>query len=208
MKWLLRGIGKGIKTERSPVEVADWTTKLQPSSGEPAPQNRDLHCPTSALEDGWKAERCVFCRRCYPSYSPSGEYRLGKTIRAERTFRRSFYLYPIDVGTCGACNTEFKLLASPQYDMTRFGIFFTNTPRHADALVVMGVMTEGMQEAYRRAYDAMPEPKLVIALGTCALSGGIFSSDGIVADVAIPGCPPAPYTLLDALVKAKGGKGW
>jgi len=92
--------------------------------------------------------------------------------------------------------------------MTRFGIFFTNTPRHADALVVMGIMTEGMREAYMRAYDAMPEPKLVIALGACAISGGIFGSGIPDPDVVIPGCPPAPYTILDALVRAKGGEGW
>ncbi|MEM0121179.1 MAG: NADH:ubiquinone oxidoreductase [Thermoprotei archaeon] len=205
MNWFIKGVRKGVKTERAPTDVAAWSTEL----GFRGDGGGSPNCPTSAIEGGvWVAERCVYCRRCYPQFQPTGNHRLGKIKRVEKVFARSFYLYAIDVGTCGACNAEFKLIGSPQCDMTRFGIFFTNTPRHADALVVMGVMTEGMREAFKKAYEAMPEPKLVIALGACATSGGLFGEEKIDADVVIPGCPPSPYTILDALIRAKGGEGW
>ncbi len=210
MNWFLKGIRKGIKTEKEPSDIAPWTTELQFKGPK---QNsgtivENIRCPTSAIGGEWIAERCVYCRRCYPQYQPTGNHRTAKVKRVEKRFQRSFYLYAVDVGTCGACNIELRLIASPQHDMTRFGIFFTNTPRHADALIVMGVMTEGMMEAFKRAYEAMPEPKLVIALGACAASGGVFKGEPIEADIVIPGCPPSPYTILDALIRAKGGKGW
>ena len=210
MNWFLKGVRRGVRTEKTPSDVAPWSTELQFKGieEESGVTNESLRCPTSAIGPGWIAERCVYCRRCYPHYQPTGNHRMGVVKRVEKRFQRSFYLYPIDVGTCGGCNTELRLIASPQHDLTRFGIFFTNTPRHADALIVMGIMTKGMREAFRRAYEAMPEPKLVIALGACAISGGIFQTEKIEADVVIPGCPPSPYTILDALIRAKGGRGW
>ncbi len=167
-----------------------------------------MACPTSAIGDGhWDPEKCIYCRRCYPSYSPTGNIDVYKVHRKVELFKRSFYIYPVDVGTCGGCNLELKMISSPQYDMTRFGIFFTNTPRHADALLVMGVLTERMKEPLLNAYEAMPEPKLVIALGACAISGGIMGNGSpIRPDVVIPGCPPSPHVILKALVKAKGEK--
>lgn len=216
MSWFIRGLRKGIKTEKEFREIAPWATSLK-GEGE------FTECPNKALEKGWNPGKCIFCRRCYPKYSPSGDYRMGSrewegggSAKGQRDgerdgervipqFRRSFYLYPIDVGSCGACNVELKLISSPQYDTTRFGIFFTNTPKHADALVVMEVLTEKMEDALERAYEAMPEPKLVIALGTCATSGGIFGR-GVRADVMIPGCLPSPPTIIDAILKARGDK--
>lgn len=205
MSWFLRGLRKGIKTEKfpkeKPLEIAPWSTRLK-GDGE-------VDCPTNAIKGGkWEPGRCVFCRRCYPAYRPTGDvdiYAVGRTVGL---FKKSFYLYPIDVGTCGGCNLELKAISSPQYDMTRFGIFFTNTPRQADALVVMGVMTERMREVLFNAYEAMPKPKLVIALGACAISGGIIGAGSeIKPDVVIPGCPPNPYTILKALIEARTRKG-
>ncbi|BDC18563.1 NADH:ubiquinone oxidoreductase [Acidianus sp. HS-5] len=201
MSWFLKGIKRGIKTEKfpkeEPLDVAPWSTELKGEG--------KVDCPTNAIDNGWEKEKCIFCRRCFPEYKPTGNVNIFGVEKNNTTFKRSFYIYPIDVGTCGGCNLELKLLTSPQYDMSRFGIFFTNTPRHADALLVMGIMTEGMREALMRAYEAIPEPKLVILLGTCAISGGLLGlPPEIKGDVKIAGCPPNPYTILKALMEAKG----
>jgi Ni,Fe-hydrogenase III small subunit len=123
-----------------------------------------------------------------------------------RPFNRSLYLYPIDSGTCGACNMELQALTSPHYDMNRLGLFFTNTPRHADALLIMGVHSQRMVEVIDKAYNAMPNPKLIISLGDCALSGGLIGECPELSKKAIlkiPGCPPTPNTLLEGLIKVK-----
>ncbi len=121
-------------------------------------------------------------------------------------FRRSFYLYQIDSGTCGACNLELQALSTPHYDLNRFGIFFTNTPRHADALVIMGVYSERMEKVLESAYEAMPSPKLIIALGGCAITGcniGRHPRLSSKAVISIQGCPPDPYAILNGIIKAK-----
>ena len=121
-------------------------------------------------------------------------------------FKRSFYLYQIDSGTCGACNLELHALQTPHYDLNRLGLFFTNSPRHADALIIMGVYSDKMAKVLEKAYEAMSEPKLVITLGACAINGGIIgkcpklSKDAVVN---IMGCPPNPNTILNGIIKAK-----
>ncbi len=202
--WFLRGLRKGIVTEKfpevKPGEVALWSTALK---GDGNPQ-----CPVEAIVDGkWIFDRCIFCRKCLPSYAPNGNFNIFKVRKKEPSFNKSFHLFPFDSGACGACNAELHNIASPQYDMTRFGIFFTNTPRHADAIVIMGVWTQGMKKALDLALDAMPGPKLVIALGACAATGGIMGKGALAEekyDVVIGGCPPNPYTILSALEKARG----
>ncbi|EQD38273.1 NADH ubiquinone oxidoreductase, 20 kDa subunit [mine drainage metagenome] len=204
--WFLKGLRNGKKTElfpeADPLEPPLWPSMLE-GKGE-------VECPTKALENGkWNAGKCIACRRCIPQYMPTGNqktYSLSKF--APSLLSRSFYLYPVDSGTCGACNTELLSILSPQYDASRLNIFLTNTPRHADALVIMGVYTEGMDDVVSKAYEAMPDPKLIITLGACAISGGVIGKAPVLSDkatVEIAGCPPSPYTILEAIVKAKGG---
>ena len=202
--WFIRGIRKGIKTERfpeeSPGEIAPWSTALKGSGS--------ADCPVEAIVDGkWIFDRCVFCRKCLPAFSPTGDYNIFEVRGKDENFKKSFHIFPLDSGACGACNAELHNIAAPQYDMTRFGIFFTNTPRHADAIVIMGVWTEGMEKALDLALDAMPGPKLIIAMGACAATGGIIGKGAMKNekyDVIMGGCPPNPYTILSALGKAKG----
>lgn len=121
-------------------------------------------------------------------------------------FNRSFYLYPIDSGTCGACNLELHALQTPHYDFNRLGLFFTNSPRHADALLIMGVDSEMMEMVLKKAYEAMPEPKLIIALGDCSVKDSIVGKNPKLSEeaiVSIPGCPPNPYTILNGIINAK-----
>ncbi len=101
---------------------------------------------------------------------------------------------------------ELQALTTPHYDMNRFGLFFTNTPRHADALLIMGVHSDRMAEVIDRAYNAMPDPKLIISLGDCAISGGITGDYPHINKkslLSISGCPPNPYTILEGIIKAK-----
>ncbi|MEM3670481.1 MAG: NADH:ubiquinone oxidoreductase [Thermoprotei archaeon] len=205
--WFLNGLKKGVKTERFPAaepeEPPVWPSRLKGSGS--------YECPTDAIVGGeWIQERCIFCRRCVPSFTPTQSQNIYHIRSVEPMFRKSFYLYPVDSGACGACNTEFFNIFSPQYDANRLGIFMTNTPRHADAIVVMGVGSPGMAEALERAYEAMPSPKLIIALGVCALTGGVMGNSPMNREkynVEIAGCPPSPYTIISAIMAAKEKKG-
>lgn len=133
----------------------------------------------------------------------------------ERTaaLRRSAHIRHVDAGSDGAEEQEIQALLNPVYDVHRLGIFFTASPRHADVLLVTGAGARGMTEPLRRAYTAMPDPKLVIAVGTDAVSGGLASpsyatTGGIGAtlpvDVWLPGSPPSPFSILHALLLALG----
>jgi formate hydrogenlyase subunit 7 len=126
-------------------------------------------------------------------------------------FGRSLHMRHVDAGSCNACESEIKLLTSPYYDIHRLGLFFTSSPRHADLLLVTGPVTRGMEAPLRQTYDAMPDPRLVVAVGACACTGGIFgpsafSRGGLAhvlpVDVFIPGCPPAPLSLIHGLLLA------
>ncbi|MEM3852507.1 MAG: hypothetical protein QXP70_05845 [Methanomassiliicoccales archaeon] len=202
--WFLNGLRKGIKTEKFPASPPEepplWPSRL---TGE-----GDTTCPVGAIEEGkWDREKCIYCRRCMPNFRPTGDQRIYTVQKVSPLFKKSFHIYPLDSGACGACNIELQNIFAPQYDANRFGIFLTNTPRHADAIVIMGVYTSGMEEALRLAYEAMPEPKLVIALGACALTGGIMGKAPLQHseyNVRIAGCPPSPYTILFALLDARG----
>jgi len=137
-------------------------------------------------------------------------------------FRRSLHIRHVDAGSCNGCESELQALNNPFYNLHRLGIFFTASPRFADLLLVTGPVTYAMHEPLRRAYDAMPEPRWVMAVGTCAVSGGIASGgyacgnglEGVLpVDLYLPGCPPNPAAIIEALLmfldrapqKIKGG---
>jgi formate hydrogenlyase subunit 7 len=133
--------------------------------------------------------------------------------RVQRLFGHSLHIRHVDAGSCNACESEIKLLNNPYYDIQRLGIFFTPTPRHADLLLVTGTMTRAMEDPLRQTYAAMPDPRLVVAAGACACSGGVFGEsaysrggvgDVVPIDVFIPGCPPSPLTLIHGLLLAVG----
>jgi len=128
-----------------------------------------------------------------------------------QALRRSVHIRHVDAGSDGAEEWEVAALTNPVYDVHRLGIFFTASPRHADLLLVTGVATAGMAEPLRRTYHAMPEPKIVVAAGTDAVSGGLIHPtyatrggiDNILpVDVWIPGSPPSPFSLLHGILLA------
>lgn len=124
---------------------------------------------------------------------------------------RALAIRHVDAGSCNACELEIHAANNPYYNLEGLGIKFVASPRHADLLLVTGPVSRNMEEALRRSYDAMPEPKLVVAVGDCGCSGGVFgesyASRGRVAnvlpvDVAVPGCPPAPQAIMQAILTA------
>ncbi len=140
---------------------------------------------------------------------------LGRQLqeRIERMFGRSLHIREVDAGSCNGCEIEIAGLNSPVYDIERFGIHFVASPRHADMLLVTGPVTRNMELALRKTYDAMPEPRLVVAVGACGCSGGIFGRNYatvggvdkvIPVDTYIPGCPPNPIALIHGILTAVG----
>jgi len=124
---------------------------------------------------------------------------------------RALAIRHVDAGSCNGCELEIHALGNPYYNLEGLGIKFVASPRHADLLLVTGPVTRNMEQALRRTYEAMPAPKLVVAVGDCGCTGGIFgesyASLGRVAnvlpvDVAVPGCPPRPIALLQAILTA------
>ncbi|MGB9616174.1 MAG: NADH-quinone oxidoreductase subunit B family protein [Desulfomonilaceae bacterium] len=146
---------------------------------------------------------------------------MGKPKRAEpnssgvlaRPFSQSLHIRVLDAGACRACLSEIEQLGKPYYNIHRLGFFMTPTPRHADVLLVAGPVADNMRLPLEKAYDAMPSPKRVVAVGACALSGGIFgpsftSYSGVKnvlpVDVEIPGCPPPPLAIIHGLLVLTG----
>ena len=199
-------------------------------------------CPTGAIDlrDGVRIDlgRCIFCTDCVsacpegalrysPDYrlavrerehlvaTPERELELAAALqgRLRKLFGRSLKLRQVSAGGCNACELDVNVLNTVGWDLSRFGIQFVASPRHADGLLITGALTENMRLALRKTWDAVPEPKIVIAVGACAISGGPYIDHPEVAngvegtlpiDLYIPGCPPHPLTILDGLLRLVG----
>jgi Ni,Fe-hydrogenase III small subunit/Pyruvate/2-oxoacid:ferredoxin oxidoreductase delta subunit len=199
-------------------------------------------CPTGAIDlrDGPRVDlgRCLFCTEC-ASACPEGalvygrDHRLAVRERAalvvgsgeelalaqalqgrlRRLFGRSLKLRQVSAGGCNACELDVNVLNTVGWDLSRFGIQFVASPRHADGLLVTGALSENMRLALQKTYDAVPAPKLVIAVGACAISGGPYLGHpevrggvegSLPVDLYIAGCPPHPLTILDGLLRLVG----
>jgi Ni,Fe-hydrogenase III small subunit/Pyruvate/2-oxoacid:ferredoxin oxidoreductase delta subunit len=200
-------------------------------------------CPTQAIDVGPAGVRldlgkCVFCPLCVeacpegsiayttdPAMAvrrredlvlPSGgELRLAEALDAKMRslFGRSLKLREVCAGGCNGCEQELVATGNIVFDIGRFGIQFVASPRHADGIVVTGPVTANMRHALLETYAAVPPPKIVIAVGACAISGGVFAGgpetnggvgDLVPVDLYIPGCPPHPITVLDGLLRLLG----
>jgi Ni,Fe-hydrogenase III small subunit/formate hydrogenlyase subunit 6/NADH:ubiquinone oxidoreductase subunit I len=145
----------------------------------------------------------------------AGEEAIGQTVHDEikNLLGRSLSIREVDAGSCNGCELEIIALNNPIYDIERFGIHFVASPRHADMLLVTGPVTRNMELALLKTFRATPDPKVVVAVGACGISGGIFGEsyaslggvDNVVpVDVYIPGCPPRPQALLHGILLAIG----
>lgn len=236
-QWVIKGLRTGVNSTRYPRagETAAGASPGLPAatklSAELA-QSVVARCPTAALEldpagVNVNPRRCIHCFRCVRgTNSPIGwehGYEWAAAIsdgndqnrRFGPAFARSVHILVVDAGDCGACLNEVRQLNNPYYNMHRLGFFLTPTPRHADVLLVVGALTDHMRVPLRKAYDAMPSPKRVVAVGACALSGGIFGRSFMCAggvaellpvDVEVPGDPPPPLAILHGLLVAVGLK--
>ncbi len=195
-------------------------------------------CPTNAImfdeEKKIDLGKCIFCGDCVKKcpenkISFSSDYRmavsnkedliisdkqlkLANTCKSEiyKIFNRSLKLRVVSAGGCNACEADINVLSTIGFDLGRFGIQIVASPRHADGLIVTGPVTINMDVALRKTYDAIPDPKIVIAVGACSISGGIFrnqpeQNNGVDSklpvDLFIPGCPPNPFTILDGILR-------
>jgi Ni,Fe-hydrogenase III small subunit len=229
-QWVTKGLRSGIRTTGYPerAETAAGVSPGLPAGGARSPADAALlveACPTGALSEHGGAivvdhRRCVHCLRCASraepiDWDPGYEWATvtpgGSPLGGE--FRRSTSIIVVDAGDCGACLHEVKQLNNPYYNMHRLGFFLTPTPRHADILLVVGPVTDHMRVALRKTWEAMPTPKRVVAVGACALSGGVFGPSFVVGsgvaevipvDVEVPGQPPPPLAILHGLLVAVG----
>lgn len=169
-------------------------------------------CPTgaAAASSDWAFGTCDRTDLVFPGGAGSDARARERSQRKARTgFRRSLHIRHVDAGSCNGCESELQALDNPFYNLHRLGIFFTASPRFADLLLVTGPVSYAMRDPLQRAFEAMPEPRWVMAAGTCAVSGGMAAGgyacgtglDGVLpVDLYLPGCPPNPAAITEALL--------
>lgn len=198
-------------------------------------------CPTGAMScDPLQLDlgRCLGCGACAKACPEqvvrfSGDYRMAVSKREHlvvtpgaplvlatklepqrlKLYRKSFKLRQVSAAGCNACEADANVLGTLAFDMGRFGIQFVASPRHADSLLVTGPVSEGMREALLKTWEALPDPRVMIVSGACAISGGPYAgheevsngaTDLLPVDLFVPGCPVHPYTLLDGMLRLLG----
>lgn len=170
--------------------------------------------------------KCLFCKECIMvcptnALTMTNNYKLSsieestKEIRGKiySKFKRSLVLRAVDVGSCNGCGLELSCTQNTFYDLSRYGVHIAASPRHADGIIVSGPVSINMKEALLKAYEAVAEPKIVIALGTCTSDSGIYKNgyavsdnlrDIVPVDLFIPGCPPSPAAIIEGILKIMG----
>ena len=199
-QWVINGIRRGIKTTAYPrgAERAAGVTPGLPRGGDMDAQTAAAlveRCPTEALDQtngecvGGLAAVVFIAIVAFATWSirwigsklTNGRLAGAAKMNSGRPFQRSIHIIVVDAGDCGACLNEVKQLNNPYYNMHRLGFFITPTPRHADVMLVVGPVTDHMRFVLQKIYDAMPTPKRVVAVGACAVSGGVFAESFVCA---------------------------
>ncbi len=194
------------------VAGPDGRTMLDVGAGLFSPEEVAT-CPANAVS--YTRDHRMAVTRRQDLVTPTGEVALARALeeRSRRLFGRSLRLRSVVAGSCGGCEAELVALGNVVFDLARFGVQFVASPRHADGLVVTGAVNTNMLLALEKTYEAVPSPKIVLAVGACAVNGGPFRgspeirdgmSDGIPVDLWVPGCPPHPLTILDGVLRLLG----
>lgn len=195
-----------IAHERGRAPVVDLGASLFAPEEEAA-------CPRGGVRFG--PDYAMATRTREALRTATGEVELAEALeeRSRRLFGRSLRLRSVAAGSCNGCEAELVALGNVVFDLARFGVQFVASPRHADGLVITGAVSRNMTRALAKTYEAMPDPRIVLAVGACAVAGGPFRGspevlDGvppeIPVDLWIPGCPPHPLTILDGLLRLLG----
>ena len=210
--WLKTRLQQGVRAMRFPTDGGDLPERFR---GRPIGSLDIGACLFTPEEAAYSREYRMATSTREALVTPSGEVALTRALdeRARKLFRRSLRLRSVVAGSCNGCEAELVALGNVVFDMARFGIQFVASPRHADGIVVTGAVNRNMRRALELTYEAVPPPKLVIAVGACAISGGPFAGSPEVGtgvggvlpvDLWVPGCPPHPLTMLDGLLRLLG----
>ncbi len=240
LKALIARLNQGHRTaSRIPEDLPERTLgrpTWQPVRCTDGCQDCARVCPTAAIVPGQTLDlgRCLFCGEC-ARVCTRGAIRFGRSPgmavrrrsdlvlagpemalaealeeKSLRLFQRSLRLRQVSAAGCNACEADVNVLGTLTFDLARFGIDFVASPRHADGLLVTGPVSQNMREALLKTWEAVPAPRLVVAVGSCAISGGPYfdhpetcgGADGLLPiDLYVPGCPPNPWTILEGLLR-------